>query len=151
MAINAKTGEAALGCTLGIGGIVLAVLASRMPAGSVALPGPGFVPTAIGVLLAIVGAGCAVSAWSERSRPERVGLGGAGAWGALAILAAVAFAFEPIGAPITLALAMTGLARLLGGYGLLRSALFGVLSSAVAWPVFTRLLGVGLPAGLLPL
>jgi putative tricarboxylic transport membrane protein len=151
VAINAKTGEAALGCALGLGGIVLAVLAARMPAGTVALPGPGFVPLAIGVLLALVGAGCAVSAWVERSRAERISLGGLKAWGALAVLAVAAFAFEPLGAPITLGLAMAVLARLIGGYGLLRSALFGVLSSAVAWLVFTRLLGVGLPAGLLPL
>jgi len=42
-------------------------------------------------------------------------------------------------------------ARLLGGYGLLRCGLLGIAASAVAWSVFTRVLGVGLPAGILPL
>ncbi|HZH26111.1 MAG TPA: tripartite tricarboxylate transporter TctB family protein [Azospirillaceae bacterium] len=151
MTADRKAGEAALGCALAGVGATLAYLASRMPAGSVALPGPGFMPLAIGVLLALAGSGCAVSAWCQRGTGGAVGLGGARTWGALATLSLVGLAFEPVGAPVTLAVATAVWARLLGDYGFLRCGLLGIAASAVAWSVFTRVLGVGLPAGILPL
>jgi hypothetical protein len=151
MALNARTGEAAVGVVLTAFGVALAALSARMPGGTLSLPGPGFVPMAVGALLAVVGAACALTAWRARSGAPQIGLGGMRAWGALGTLGGVALAFEPIGAPISLSLGMVVLARLLGGYGVVRCLLFGLISSAVAWLVFTRLLGVGLPAGLLPL
>ena len=151
MTVEAGRGEALVGLALTVFGVVLAVLAWRMPAGSVALPGPGFVPSALGVLLALVGAGCVARVLAANTAPRPIYVGGLKAWGALATLAAAAFLFEPLGAPLTLALAMAVLFRLAGGYSLVRCAVAGAVASAVAWLVFTRLLGVGLPPGILPL
>src|SRR5688572_16889602 len=106
MALSAHRFETAVGLALAGLGVALAVAASQMPKGTVALPGPGFVPLAIGVLLTLAGLGCAGRALTSGS-PETVGLGGLRVWGTLATLVGVGFAFEPLGAPITLALAVT--------------------------------------------
>jgi hypothetical protein len=86
-----------------------------------------------------------------RSAPDTVDLGALKASGALVTLAIAALLFEPLGAPLTLALTMATLFRLAGGYSLVRCVIFALIAAAVAWLVFTRLLGVGLPAGILPL
>jgi hypothetical protein len=151
MTVEAGRGEALVGLALTVFGVALGVLAWRMPAGSVSLPGPGFMPAALGVLLAFVGVGCVARALMANAPPRQIYVGGLKAWGALATLAAAAFLFEPLGAPLTLAVAMTALFRLTGGYSLVRGAAYGAAASIVAWVVFTRLLGVGLPPGVLPL
>jgi len=150
MVVDARRGEAVVGLALTVFGIGLAFLASRMPAGSVSLPGPGFMPSAVGILLALVGIGCMAGALLPTDAARTINLGGVKAWGGLATLALAAFAFEPLGAPLTLSVVMAVLFRLAGGYSLARSAVFGCTASAMAWLVFTRLLGVGLPAGILP-
>jgi putative tricarboxylic transport membrane protein len=149
--VDRKRGEAVVGLALAAFGAMLTALAWRMPSGSVSLPGPGFMPSAVGILLALTGVGCAVRTLVATDAAGTVNPGGLKAWGALATLAIAAFLFEPLGAPLTLALAMAALFRLAGGYSLLRCAMFSVIAAAVAWLVFTRLLGVGLPAGVLPL
>ncbi|HEY7382855.1 MAG TPA: tripartite tricarboxylate transporter TctB family protein [Beijerinckiaceae bacterium] len=151
MVVDRRRGEVVVGLALVAFGVTLTALAWRMPAGSVSLPGPGFMPSAVGILLALTGLGCTLRTMTANDAPGTVSLGRLNAWGALATLAVVAFLFEPLGAPLTLALAMTALFRLAGGYRLVRCALSGVIAAAVAWLVFTRLLGVGLPAGILPL
>src|SRR5687767_10083551 len=120
MVVDARRGEAAVGLALALFGIGLAFLAARMPAGSVSLPGPGFMPSALGVLLAIVGFGCAASALLSKDATRTINLGGLKAWGALATLAVTAFAFEPLGAPLSLSIAMAVLFRLAGRYSLVR-------------------------------
>jgi putative tricarboxylic transport membrane protein len=150
MSVDGRRGEALVGLVLTVFGIVLAALAWRMPAGSVSLPGPGFMPSVLGILLALVGAGCVARGLMAKEAPRRIDLGGLKAWGALAALGVAAFLFEPLGAPATMALAMAALFRLAGGYSPVRCAVFGMTASVVAWLVFTRLLGVGLPPGILP-
>ena len=151
MSVEAKGGEVVVGTVLALGGAVLVALSTGMPKGSVALPGPGFVPAAVGVLLGLAGAGSAVAAWRRPGDGARVSLGGWRVWGSIAILALAAAIFEPVGAPLTLAGAFFVFSLLLGGYGIVRSAVAGIVAAAVSWLVFTKVLGVGLPAGLLPL
>jgi hypothetical protein len=152
VALSVHRFEAVAGLALAGLGVALAVAASQMPKGTVALPGPGFVPLAIGVLLTLAGLGCAGRAFvTNVDAAETVSLGGLRVWGTLATLVGVGYAFEPLGAPITLAIAVTVFVRLLGDYSIARSATIGVIASAAAWLVFARLLGIGLPAGLLPL
>ena len=151
MAVDARTGETAAGVALALTGVALAAAATGMPSGNLALPGPGFVPLAVGVLLALAGAGCAVSARGRQRGTDAVALGGLRVWGTLGTLALAALAFEPVGAPLTLAAALAALFGLLGGAAPARSLALGVAASGAAWIVFSKLLGVGLPAGLLPL
>ncbi|HEX2726469.1 MAG TPA: hypothetical protein VHN20_11670, partial [Beijerinckiaceae bacterium] len=118
MVVDRRRGEVFVGLALAAFGVTLTVLAWRMPAGSVSLPGPGFMPSAVGILLALTGLGCAMRTLLANDAAGTVNLGGPGAWGALATLAIAAFLFESLGAPLTLALAMTALFRLAGGYAL---------------------------------
>ena len=152
MAGSWRRGEVAVGLALAGLGIAVAVLAAGMPGGTLALPGPGFAPAAVGVLLAIVGLGCAIRALVPTDAPDApLRVGTSAVWGSLLTLAATAVAFEPLGAPLTLAAAMAALFRLIGGYSALRCLGYGAIAAAAAWIVFARLLGIGLPAGVLPL
>lgn len=148
MHVPSRMGEAALSLVLAGLGAAVAVGGARMPLGTLSLPGPGFFPLALGVLLGVAGV-----AWSAvtlaRGGSDPVSLGGWRPWSTLAVLAAAALAFEPVGAPLTLALMLAALFRILGDLGLARALAYGVVASAVAYLVFTRLLGVGLPAGVL--
>ena len=49
MPVDARAGEAAAGAALALTGVALAASAAGMPSGSLALPGPGFVPLAVGM------------------------------------------------------------------------------------------------------
>ena len=148
MAVTQRSGEAAVSFALAAIGAAVAGMAARMPLGSLALPGPGFFPVAIGVLLALCGLACAGRAILVDGR-DTVSLGGWRPWSTLAVLAAAAFAFEPVGALLTLAVALAALFRILGAYAPWRCAAYGIAAAAVSYVVFTRLLGVGLPDGLL--
>lgn len=148
MNVSSRTGEAVLSLAIGALGAVTAVLGARMPLGSLSLPGPGFFPAAVGALLAASGVACAITALA-RDAAAPVSLGGWKSWTTLLVLVAAALAFEPLGAPLTLALMLAILFRILGGHSLLRAGAYGILASALAYLIFTRLLGVGLPAGVL--
>lgn len=148
MHVPSRMGEAALSLVLAGLGAAVAMGGGRMPLGTLSLPGPGFFPLALGALLALAGAAWAAVTLA-RGSSEPVSLGGWRPWSTLAVLATAALAFEPLGAPLTLALMLAALFRILGDLGLARALGYGVVASAVAYLVFTRLLGVGLPAGAL--
>jgi hypothetical protein len=148
MAVSERAGEAGVSLALAGGGLAMAVMGARMPLGSLALPGPGFFPVGLGVLLALCGLACALRAGIAGGR-ELVPLGGWRPWSTLGVLALAAFAFEPAGAVPTLAVMLAALFRILGGYAAWRCLAYAVAATAGAYLVFTRLLGVGLPDGLL--
>lgn len=148
MAVIERTGEAVVSLALFGLGAAMAVQGAHMPIGTLSLPGPGFFPTALGALLAVCGLGCAARALLLGGS-ESVSLGGWRPWATLLVLAVSAFAFEPVGAPLTLAAMLVALFLILGRQPLLRSVAYGILASALSYFLFTRLLGVGLPEGLL--
>lgn len=148
MAVIERTGEAVVSLALFGLGAAVAVQGARMPLGTLSLPGPGFFPTALGVLLAVCGLACAGRALLLGGR-GRVSLGGWRPWSTLLVLALSALAFEAVGAPLTLAAMLAALFFILGRQPLWRCFAYGILASALAFLLFTRLLGVGLPEGLL--
>jgi putative tricarboxylic transport membrane protein len=139
-----RRGEAAIALALlAIAAIVIAV-ASSMPAGSVALPGPGFFPTVLGILLALVAA--AIAAGIGTGEPEARPLAsGRETLVTAAGLVGAALLFERIGAIATLAALLGLLFFVLGRLPWWKAAGFGLAGGLVAWAVFARLLGVGLP------
>lgn len=117
--------------------------ARTMPAGTVALPGPGFFPTALGLLLAAVSIGLLLRLRLPDDRPvdfthPNIGI-------ALAALAGVALAFEQAGAVPTLAAFLFVLFRVLGRIAWWKAALLGAAGAGLTWLVFATLLGVSLP------
>ncbi len=143
-----RTGEIVIGFALAALGACVFAAAKKMPFGSIANPGPGVMPAALGVLLLVAGALVALSAWRSTPREARVELGHADVIGPVAALVAVGFLFEMLGAPLVLAVFLTLLFRLLARTAWWRALLGGVLGSAATWLFFVELLDVQLPFGL---
>jgi hypothetical protein len=142
----------------GEGAVALALLALaafviwsglRMPAGTVALPGPGFFPVALGVLLALVALAVLARAVLAKATGGPVALGHRDVAVAIVSLMLAAALFEPLGALLTtagfVALSVACYARLAWW----RAALWGIVAALAVWLFFIRLLGLQLPRGVL--
>jgi hypothetical protein len=132
---------------LGLIGAIFAGASLKLPFGDFALPGPGFLPFALGLVLIALSVAILVMTLHEPSDAPRIEIGHAPVLIAFAGLIATAALFERLGAFLTLggftALMLILVARL--------RILPAVLSSAVGmlavWYVFKVLLGVQLPVG----
>jgi hypothetical protein len=142
-----RTGEIVIGFALALLGVCVLAAAQKMPFGSIASPGPGVMPAALGALLLLAGGLVALAAWRATPREARVALGHADVIGAIAALVAAGFLFETLGAPLVLAVFLTALFRLLARTSWWRALLGGVLGSAATWLFFVQLLDVQLPFG----
>jgi hypothetical protein len=145
--VSTRRGEAAVALVLLALALYIVWTARTMPAGTIALPGPGFFPTAIGVLLALVSIGVLVRLARQRDG-ARTTFGHRDVAIALAALVAAAIAFEPLGAIVTLGLLLFVLVAAFARIALWRAAIGAVGGVALAWLVFVHLLGVQLPRGL---
>ena len=139
-----RRGEAAIALALLVLAAFVIHAASKMPAGTVALPGPGFFPTVLGILMALVSVGiiAGVGLDDDDGRPvatARQTLIAAG------VLIGAALLFERIGAIVTLAALLGVLFYVLGRLPWWKAAAFGLAGGLVAWALFVRILGVGLP------
>lgn len=143
--VNSRRGEAAVAVVLLGLGIYVAWTASEMPAGTLALPGPGFFPVALGVLLALAAVGVLVRIAMQRKPAVTVELGHRDIAIALAALLCVAAMFEPVGAIPTLGLLLLVLFKAFARIPWWKAALGAIIGMALAWFVFVFLLGVQLP------
>jgi putative tricarboxylic transport membrane protein len=150
-AVPAWAGDALTGTALALAGAVFAALAWPIPQGDVGNPGPGFLPFVLGVMLVVLGLLCAARAYRHRAGSASVTLVTSKAFICLAALAAAAVAFIPLGFLPTVAIFLTILFRVLAGSGWVFSASTAVAATVVLWLFFDRLLGLGLPAGIVPL
>lgn len=147
----------AAGATVAVWGVVVLVLAFSIRQPTAFRPlGPRVFPVAIATALfflgvslvvqTIRGSDAAVVRHVDESIAETSFLQ---AGGMIALLVAYATAFEPLGYVVATALFFPVAARLLGSRHSLRDVVVGVIVTGVTAAVFDRLLGVGLPAGLL--
>ena len=156
---------------LGVALVLLAVavgalaLATGMPTGTLAEPGPGVFPLGISACLLAVSLGLVVRALllpkpaepppDSSPAPESGGdeseiqVGHRLIWISLAALALFGLLLEPLGFPISAALFMAALLRNFSTLGWLRSILGAIAAAAISWYFFVSLLGVNLPLGLL--
>ena len=145
--VSTRRGETAVTIVLLALALYVMWSARAMPAGTVALPGPGFFPIAIGALLALASMGILVRL--ARARDDaRIAFGHRDVAIALASLFGAAMAFEALGAVITLGLMLFVLFAAFARIALWRAALAALGGAALAWLVFVHLLGVQLPRGL---
>jgi putative tricarboxylic transport membrane protein len=149
LAVTRWRGDAAVGLALAGVGVALALLARPIPIGTVGAPGPGLLPTALGLSLIVLGLLAAVRARVERSTEPVPVLEPRAVVTMLALGGAVA-AFEPLGFLPTALLFLTVLFRALGA-GWRKAVLLGVAIGGGAWLLFERALSVQLPAGIMPL
>lgn len=139
-----RWGEAAVAAALlGLGVYMIAATAA-MPAGSLAQPGPAVFPFAIGMLLVVIAGGIVVGLGFRAAQNEAATLRREAAITMLVLIAA-ALAFERVGALVTFAVLLATLYGTLAQRAWWKAVLFGLGGAAVAWVLFARVLGVGLP------
>ncbi len=120
---------------------------SKLPLGSVAMPGPAYVPAVLAVALLVSGGIVAV----QGAGAPRLGAVGWQEWRhAVAIVAVCAFmalALERLGYRLTMALACLALLILVERKGVLRAVVFAGALAAGTYYLFDTLLRVQLPRG----
>jgi hypothetical protein len=135
------------GAALAIAGVLIALQSWWYPIGSLAEPGPGYLPFALGVALA--GFGALVAVAGGRSPAFRWAQFDDGPKG-LAILAGLAFAalaLEQLGYRITIAVLLLYYLGVLERRPWLRTLVLAAIVSLGSYYVFARLLRVPLPIG----
>ncbi len=137
------------GAVLALAGLLIAWQSWQYPMGSVAVPGPGYLPFALGVALACFGALIAASGgnsptfqWARFDDAPK----------ALAILAGLAFAalaFERLGYRVTIAVLLLYYLRVLERRPWIPTLALALIVPLGTYYVFARLMRVPLPIGVL--
>jgi putative tricarboxylic transport membrane protein len=146
-AISARHGGMFVAAVLAAIGLIFAWQALLIDLGDFALPGPGFFPLALGVLVFALAAVIGVRDWFHTAGGETVELGHRDVLIVLAALAAVPPLFEPLGAYATLGLFGAALLVLIARCSLLTAVLSAVIGMAACWYFFQVALGLQLPIG----
>ncbi len=142
---------------LALGAFVLVeTVTIEVPANANAV-GPRFFPTVVGVLLCLVGLWLAVDVLrgghGDMEAAEDIDLSRTSDWRTLLLLSVVflghAAVLEVLGFAVTGALLFFGVGAVLGSRRWARDAAVAVVLATAAYALFGRVLGVGLPAGLL--
>lgn len=145
LSVSFRWGEAALLLVLALLGLYAVWQGQEMPLGSLALPGPGFFPTILGLLLIVCSLLYLFLRFRSAGDGEEVNLQHAKVWITVAALIGVAFLFERLGALPALGLLLFGLIWMFSGIRWWRAALAAAFGVAVTWLIFVYLLGVVLP------
>ncbi len=145
--IDARNGEIAVAAALAVVGLFFVWQASLLPFGSVALPGPGFFPLALGVLLALASLGTALRVLRSPGA-EQGPFGHREVVLTFAALLCVPLLFERLGAVATLGLFIAVAVIVIGRTAWWRAATGAVIGVIAAWYFFKQLLGVQLPPGI---
>lgn len=145
------------GLLLALGGFVLVeTVTIDVPANANSI-GPRFFPTVVGSLLLLVGLWLTVDVLrggaGDMEAAEDIDLSRSSDWRTLALLSAVflghAAVLEVLGFAVAGSLLFFGVGAVLGSRRWARDAAVSVVLATAVYVVFGRLLGVGLPAGLL--
>ena len=143
---SARRGDIAVACMLATTGIVFAWQAALLDLGSVALPGPGFFPLVLGVVLATLAAVIGIGRWRSPIG-ETVELGHRDVLVVIVALLMVPLLFESLGAYLTLGMLGTALLALIARLPPLSAMAAAGFGMAACWYFFHVLLGLQLPAG----
>ena len=149
--VSMHRGELAVGVALLLFAGAILWGAFQMSAGTSGAPGPGFFPRALGSMLLLVSVGVIVRALKlEPAADVTVALGHRDI--TLTVLALIGFglAFEYVGFVLSATLFMLVLLRAFAKRSWLSSLATSMAIVLVSYYVFIKLLGVSLPAGLLP-
>jgi hypothetical protein len=147
MALEIRRPRGEMAVALGLLAVAVGVLmaAARMPRGTVALPGPGFYPGALALLLGVTAVALLARGRVRPPEDGRVALGHAPVLVVLGALVGVALLLERLGFLPTMSLFLLLLFRTLSALGWWRSAVAALATAVAAWLFFARLLGVTLP------
>jgi Na+-transporting NADH:ubiquinone oxidoreductase subunit NqrB len=145
--VPARLGELLIAIALVAAGVLFVWQSAVLPFGEVGLPGPGFFPFVLGILLSVFALTIVVRTVRQRREDPVVYLGHRDILVVFAALVGVGFAFERLGAYATLGLFTAALLLLVARTSLWRGVLGATLGMVAVWVFFKVLLGVQLPAG----
>jgi hypothetical protein len=146
-AIGVRQGEIWIAAVLAAAGLVFGWQASLLDFGTVALPGPGFIPLVLSLATIALGGIVGVREWLRADSGETVELGHRDVLIVFAAMLAVPLLFEPLGAYITLGLFGAVLLVLVARSSLVIAVLSAVVAMAACWYFFQVALGLQLPVG----
>src|SRR5260370_18595535 len=146
-AISARRGGIGVAAALAFIGLVFAWQASLIDFGDFALPGPGFLPLVLGVLVFVLAVVIGIGDWLYVANQETVELGHRDVLIVFAALLAVPLLFEPLGAYVTLGLFWAVLLVLVARASLVIAVVSAVVAMAACWYFFQVALGLQLPVG----
>jgi hypothetical protein len=146
-AISARYGGMCVAAVLAAIGLIFTWQASLIDFGDFALPGPGFFPLVLGVVVFVLASVIGVRDWFQTAGGETVELGHRDVLIVLAAMAAVPALFEPLGAYATLGLFGAALLVLIARCSLVVAAVSAAIGMAACWYFFQVALGLQLPIG----
>lgn len=132
----------------GIGAFFLISSLGLPPPDEPGVPGPGTVPAILGAFILVGAVVLAVQAL-RRNREDRIELGTSKPLFALVSLIVGALIFEPAGFLLSTFLFLTAGFTVLGEADWRKAAPAAALFATLLWLFFTKLLGVGLPYGVI--
>ena len=146
-AISARRGGMCVAGMLAATGLLFAWQASLIDFGDFALPGPGFFPLVLAVLVVVLSVVIGVEDWLGVGSQGTIELGHRDVLIVLAALLAVPLLFEPFGAYVTLGLFGAALLVLIARCSLLVAGLSAIIAMTMCWYFFQVALGLQLPVG----
>lgn len=145
MTVSLRRLEIAVAVSLLLLGAFATWGAAGMPFGTAAMPGPGMMPMALGVLLMLSAAGLVVLEWKAPVTDAVVVLGNRHVALGIALIIAAGVLFERAGFLITSTLFLFAMLASISTLGWWRSLLAAVAASIATSYLFQNLLGVALP------
>jgi hypothetical protein len=145
--VNVRRGGIAVAAILAVTGLVFAWQASLIDLGDFGLPGPGFLPLVLGVVIAALAAVIGAECWRGTDAGETVALGHRDVLIVFVALLAVPPLFEPLGAYITLGLFGAVLLVLIARRSIVLAGVAAVIAMVACWYFFQVALGLQLPVG----
>jgi putative tricarboxylic transport membrane protein len=140
-----RTGEVATGLALLACAVFFAWRALLLPFGTVGLPGPGFFPFALAIVLGVLALAIVLYAVRDVDALETIFLGHRDVLVAIGALIGVAIAFERGDTYLVLGTFTVVMLVTVGRTQWWRAVLGAALGMVAVWAVFSRALGVRLP------
>jgi putative tricarboxylic transport membrane protein len=146
-AVSARRGGIVVAALLAVIGLVFAWQASLLDFGGFELPGPGFFPLVLGVVVIAFSTLIAIEGFRGAGEGEIVELGHRDVLIVMVAMVAVAALFEPLGAYLSLGLFGAVLLVVIARVGVPLAVLSACIAMAACWYFFQVLLGLQLPLG----
>jgi hypothetical protein len=146
-AVSVRSGGIWAAAVLSAAGLVFAWQALLLDFGTVALPGPGFIPLVLSLATIALGGIIAVMEWLRAGSGEKLELGHRDVLIVFAAMVAVPPLFEPLGAYVTLGLFGAVLLVLVARTSVVIAGVAAVAGMVACWYFFQVALGLQLPFG----
>ena len=140
-----RSGELVIvGIIFGVG-LLMILVSIAMPRGEFSVPGPGFFPTLVGVLLCSISFALGVQKFFNKTS-QRVKIGHRSIWSTIIALIVVGVFFERLGFILVIALFLGFLLKILSNLRWIACILWAIAAAISAYLFFDLLLGIQLPS-----